>query len=382
MDKFDEQNNNIENKSTIYTPGEIKQYLDRFVIGQDDVKIKLASAFYTHLKACEQIDLQGNEKIRTKLPHNNVLLFGPTGCGKTELLRRLAEIANLPFLIVSAPSIVPTGYRGFRMEDVLAEMVNKANGDALLAQKGIIFIDEFDKKAAYDVGESCSSRAYRSEFQHDLLKIIEGADFQLSNDTENVNINTGNMFFVLGGAFTGLNDIIEQRIQKKQTNSVGFTPLRNNVHTIEPNINEVLSCATTDDFVRYGIIQELLGRISVLCHISKLTNEDLVNILAHSDDSILKQFERLFRKMNVQLVFQHDALMAIADKALKLDIGARGLHRVLSNLLLPLIFKLGDKHAHVKVMINKECILGKDAPNISLCKNICNETKERSGLGR
>lgn len=339
----------------ISTPAEMKHRLDPYVIGQEGAKQILTVAVYEHMQALAAFDAQHQRQDFVPLPKNNILLFGPTGCGKTYLLNRLSHLVNVPILTVNAPAFVPTGYRGTDLECILDRLVTKADGNIHAAEQGIIFIDEMDKRAIRP-GMSSADAAFNAEFQHDLLKMVEGATYTVSDGY----LNTRNILFILGGACVGLDQVVKERLEREHPTPVqrpGFTapatagetaakqtaapdqtetpPQKGRPH---PAITDPLAYVTPEDLVQYGIITELTGRLPVLCRLLKLTVPELEYLLLKGQECILRGYERLFDTMNVTLTFTPDAIHAVAELAHAREMGARALGTILEHLLAPFIF--------------------------------------------
>ena len=328
----------------ILTPAEIRAYLDKYVIGQEQAKITLSVAVYEHLQALAARDKGALAPDAVVLPKNNILLFGPTGCGKTHLLNQVARIAGVPFLEVNAPAYSPTGYKGTNVSHVLEELVAKTNGDVRQAERAIIFFDELDKKATKPGIQSFSDAAFCAEFQHDLLKMVEGATYEVGDDL----LDTSGILFVMAGAFVGLDQVVRQRLEREHplpVKRLGFAaPAVAAKEEAWTRPADLLAQATPEDFVEYGIITELTGRTPVLCRILQLTTEELVRVMTDGRESILRAYEGLFDAMNVDLVFTPEALQEVAELAWKRKMGARALNAILEQLLAPFIadYEHGD----------------------------------------
>lgn len=328
----------------ILTPAEIREYLDKYVIGQEQAKITLSVAVYEHLQALAARDKGALAPDAVGLPKNNILLFGPTGCGKTHLLKQVARIAGVPFLEVNAPAYSPTGYKGTNVSHVLEELVAKTHGDVRQAERAIIFFDEMDKKATKPGIQSFSDAAFCAEFQHDLLKMVEGATYEVGDDL----LDTSGILFVMAGAFVGLDRVVRQRLEREHPTPVkrlGFAaPAVAAQAETWTRPADLLAQVTPEDFVEYGIITELTGRTPVLCRILQLTTEELVRVMTDGRESILRAYEGLFDAMNVDLVFTPEALQEVAELAWKRQMGARALNAILEHLLAPFIadYEHGD----------------------------------------
>jgi ATP-dependent Clp protease ATP-binding subunit ClpX len=343
----------------IPTPADIKTYVDQYVIGQEKAKETLAVAVYEHLQACKAA--QEDVCFTKKFPKNNVFLFGPTGCGKTFLLEHIAQIAGVPFTTANAPVYVPTGYRGSPVKEILAKLFLEAGNDLDAAEHGIIFLDEFDKRAARP-GQGEPDKAFCREYQHDLLKMVEGAVFTFETDAgTNLNIDTHNILFVLGGACVGLEDDVKKRLLAEHpvpAKHLGFAApeTKKTAYTLP---KDVLDQVTPADLIEYGFITEMVGRMPVICRFKALTKQELVNVLEHGAESPLRAYVNLFNKMNIDLNFTHGALEAVADLALERKIGARALHTVLENILHPMIFAYKGGRVRRPLVITENFVRGR-----------------------
>lgn len=352
---------NYNNFKPVPRPGVIKAYIDQFVIGQEEAKETLAVAVYEHMKACNAGELDVFEDGATKLPKNNVFLFGPTGSGKTFLLEHIAHLVDVPFITVNAPVYVPTGYRGTPVGQALENLYHEAGNDIEAAEHGIIFLDEFDKRAARP-GQGGPDRAFCQEYQHDLLKMVEGATFSLQTaEGTTIVIDTHNILFVLGGACVGLEDVVKNRLLAEHpvpAKHLGFaTPDTHNTTYTLPK--DLLAHVTPADLIDYGFITEIVGRMPVICRFKALNKQELVNILANKEESPLLCYVNLFRKMNMSLNFTHGALEAVADLALERKIGARGLNTILQHLLHPIIFAYRGGKVRRPIVITEEFVRGR-----------------------
>ena len=357
------------------TPAEMKRCLDPYVIGQEGAKQTLTVAMYEHLQALTAYDAHHHQPDFVPLPKNNILLFGPTGCGKTYLLKRISQLIKVPFLTVNAPAYVPTGYKGTNLEYILTELVVKA-GDVQTAERSVIFLDELDKRAIRP-GMSSSDAAFNAEFQHDLLKMVEGATYEVNGE----NLDTTNILFVLGGAFVGLDQVVKERLQKENPSLVkhlGFTaPLvvgGSAAKKVVPGqtdttpqqekpqaaISDPLSHVTPEDLVQYGIITELTGRLPVLCRLLRLTIPELELMLLKGRECILRGYECLFDAMNVELTFTTDAIKAVAEKTYVRKMGARALNTILEHLLAPFIYNHQADGARHNLTITGAYVQGRD----------------------
>lgn len=307
-------------------PHEIKQALDKYVIAQEDAKKKLAVEVYNHYKRI-------NKKTSVELPKSNILLIGPSGSGKTYILEKLSDILNVPLVIGDAPSLTEAGYVGKDVDDLLYELIDKADGDIEKAEKGIIYIDEIDKISGSSEDSASTKDVGGTGVQKALLTILGGTNYSLPKTGEI--INTKNILFVCGGAFEGIDKIIEKRCTK--STSIGFgNKLTEEVETFDKE--HPLKLITSDDLLQYGLIREFLGRMHLIVTLDKLTEDDLKNILIKPKNSIIKQYQALLRLDGVKLKFSKDSIDYIVKEAIKKGTGARGLNSILSDRLNDLMY--------------------------------------------
>lgn len=317
-------------------PHEIKQALDKYVIAQEDAKKKVAVEVYNHYKRI-------NKKTSVELPKSNILLIGPSGSGKTYLLEKLSEILNVPLVIGDAPSMTEAGYVGKDVDDLLYELIDKADGDIKAAERGIIFIDEIDKISGKGSDNGSEKDVGGTGVQKALLTILSGTDYMLPKIGET--INTRNILFVCGGAFEGLSKIIEKRCTK--SSKLGFTSSEQVEETETFDKEHPLKLVTSDDLLEYGIIREFLGRMHLIVTLENLSKEDLKNILIKPKNSIIKQYQALLKADQVKLKFSKDAIDYIVNEAIKKGTGARGLNSVLSDRLNDLMYEV-PMHKEIK----------------------------------
>jgi ATP-dependent Clp protease ATP-binding subunit ClpX len=335
-------------------PTDIYSVLNDYVVSQEEAKRTLAVAVYNHYKRVQM----GAEENEVELQKSNILLLGPTGCGKTLLAQTLARILNVPFAIADATALTEAGYVGEDVENILLKLIQAADFDIKKAETGIIYIDEVDKIARKADNPSITRDVSGEGVQQALLKILEGTVASVPPQggrkhphQEFLSIDTTNILFICGGAFAGLEKIIGRRIGK---NAVGFGADIRSRH--DAVVSELLADVMPEDLLSYGLIPEFIGRLPVVSAVHQLQKEDLVQILVEPKNALVKQYQRFFGYDSIELVFTDDALWSIADRALERETGARGLRSIIENALLDVMFELPSRKDVSKCVITKETI--------------------------
>ncbi len=336
-------------------PKEIYSVLSDYVVGQEEAKRTLSVAVYNHYK---RVQMAAYEDSDVELAKSNILLVGPTGCGKTLLAQTLARILNVPFAIADATALTEAGYVGEDVENILLKLIQAADYDVKKAETGIIYIDEVDKIARKADNPSITRDVSGEGVQQALLKILEGTSASVPPQggrkhphQEFLTIDTTNILFICGGAFAGLDKIVERRIGKK---GVGFSAQIEGKH--QRDVGELFAHVLPEDLLDFGLIPEFIGRLPVISNVHQLRKDDLVAILTEPKNALVKQYQRFFGYDGVELIFPREALDAIADKAIIRDTGARGLRSIIEAALMNVMFDLPSRRDVTKCVVTKEVI--------------------------
>ena len=354
----------------IPSPREIKGILDQYVIGQDEAKKTLSVAVYNHYKriANEEEMMAKHEKNDddVEIQKSNILLLGPTGCGKTLLASTLAKILNVPFAIADATTLTEAGYVGEDVENILLKLIQAADGDIEKAEKGIIYIDEIDKITRKSENPSITRDVSGEGVQQALLKIVEGTVASVPPQggrkhpqQELLQINTSNILFICGGAFEGLENIIKDRIGKK---SMGFGADIESKKDIDRY--KVFEQILPQDLLKFGMIPEFIGRLPIIATLKELDREALIKITTEPKNALVKQYKKLLQMDDVELIFEHEALEAIVDKAIERKTGARGLRSIIEEIMRDIMFDIPSNEKIEQCIVTKETVLDNQEPRI------------------
>lgn len=366
-DYYDEEEKYVINEEAqLPTPEEIKNILDEYVIGQEEAKKTLSVAVYNHYKRIYNEEKNQDSKDEVEIQKSNILLLGPTGCGKTFLAQTLAKILQVPFAIADATTLTEAGYVGEDVENILLKLIQSADYDVKKAEKGIVYIDEIDKISRKSENPSITRDVSGEGVQQALLKIVEGTTASVPPQggrkhphQELIQINTANILFICGGAFEGLDKIIGDRIGKK---SIGFGANVTDIQKVDKY--KIYAKLQPQDLLKFGLIPEFVGRLPIIATLQELDKKALIEIMTKPRNSLVKQYKKLLGIDGVELEFDNDALETMVDKAIERKTGARGLRSIMEETMRDVMYEIPSNPKIVKCIINKETVLGNEKPKI------------------